>query len=326
MVETARVFLADVTAPVPAFRRLLEDEPVAAMRILTSSTGRVHTGVLDVFARMLEDEVSDAGLELAMPAQQLAFAVLRLAQSFIYAEVIARDPIDVDLVVGLIEGYSRPTSARLTEGNYDRLRADHRRTGRARGLGHAEPSRADERLDLDHVGRDGEGLRRARRRRLVSGPVPKTTLGNERGGSAATQHLRFEISLRKLIDEVRRRGKATDPVLCQRLAAAHIKVQLIRFGGLRTLAALIDSRDPGPTASIAKMLWSEHHQRFAELGVDVLGADALVTEGGDGYRPNRWQADLFGSRSSTIWGRTDEIQRNIVGERVRGVPREPCLD
>jgi AcrR family transcriptional regulator len=104
VVETARVFLADVTAPVPAFRRLFDDEPVASMRILTSSTGRVHLGVLDVFARLLEDEVTDAGLELAMPARQLAFAVLRLAQSFIYADVIARDPMDVDLVTELVDG------------------------------------------------------------------------------------------------------------------------------------------------------------------------------------------------------------------------------
>lgn len=107
VVETARVFLADVTAPVPAFRRLFEDEPVASMRILTSSTGRVHRGVLDVFARLLEDEVAEAGLELAMPAPQLAFAVLRLAQSFIYADVIARDPMDVDLVTGIVDALLR---------------------------------------------------------------------------------------------------------------------------------------------------------------------------------------------------------------------------
>ncbi len=156
--------------------------------------------------------------------------------------------------------------------------------------------------------------------------VSKTTLGNERGGSAATQHLRFEISLRKLIEETRRRGKAHDPVLRQRLAAAHTQVQLIRYGGLRTLAALVDSRDPGPAASIAKMLWSEHHRRFGELALDVLGADALITQQGQGYRPDRWQADFFGSRSSTIWGGTAEIQRNIVGERVLGLPREPASD
>jgi hypothetical protein len=151
--------------------------------------------------------------------------------------------------------------------------------------------------------------------------VSKTTLGNERGGSAATQHVRFEVALRKLVDEARRRGRSNDPVLRQRLAAAHTRVQLIRFGGLRTLAALVDSGDPGPTASIAKMLWSELHRDLGELALDVLGADATVV--GEGYRLDRWQADFFGSRSSTIWGGTAEIQRNIVGERVLGLPREP---
>jgi hypothetical protein len=154
--------------------------------------------------------------------------------------------------------------------------------------------------------------------------VSKTTLGNERGGSAATQHVRFEVALRKLIAEARRRGRTDEPVLRQRLAAAHTKVELIRFGGLRTLAALIDTGDPGPTASIAKMLWSEFHRDFGELALDVLGADATVV--GEGYRLDRWQADFFGSRSSTIWGGTAEIQRNIVGERVLGLPREPKLE
>jgi hypothetical protein len=156
--------------------------------------------------------------------------------------------------------------------------------------------------------------------------VSKTTLGNERGGSAATQHVRFEIALRKLLEEARARGRTRDPVLRQRLARAHTGVQLVRYGGLRTLASLIDSGDPGPTASIAKMLWSEHHRRFGELALDVLGAEALVLRDGDGYRPNRWQADFFGSRSSTIWGGTAEIQRNIVAERVLGLPREPSAE
>lgn len=154
--------------------------------------------------------------------------------------------------------------------------------------------------------------------------VSKTTLGNERGGSAATQHVRFEIALRRLLREVRERDLDRDPVLRQRLADAHTRVQLIRYGGLRTLASLIDSGDPGPTASINKMLWSEFHRDFGELALDVLGADALLTrQDRKGYAPDRWQADFFGSRSSTIWGGTAEIQRNIVGERVLGLPREP---
>ncbi len=153
--------------------------------------------------------------------------------------------------------------------------------------------------------------------------VSKTTLGNERGGSAATQHVRFEAGLRRLVDDARSRGLTADPVWRQRLATAHTEVQLIRYGGLRTLASLIDTGDPGPAASIAKMLWSQHHQSVSELALDIRGVDALVTRPGDGYRPDSRQADFFGSRSSTIWGGTAEIQRNIVAERVLGLPREP---
>lgn len=155
--------------------------------------------------------------------------------------------------------------------------------------------------------------------------VSKTTLGNERGGSAATQYLRFETALHRLIERVQREGKADDPVLRQRLAWAHTHVQLIRYGGLRTLASLVDRGDPGPSASISKMLWSEYDREFGELAMDVLGADALTFGDNDGYQPTRWHTQFFGSRSSTIWGGTAEIQRNIVAERVLGLPREPSV-
>ncbi len=121
-------------------------------------------------------------------------------------------------------------------------------------------------------------------------------------------------------------------------------MQLIRYGGLRTLAGLLDSGNPGPQASTAKLLWSEHHRIIGELAMDVLGADALLIgghwpgqpggsgpappeagSGGPGhYEPGRWQGEFLGSRSSTIWGGTSEIQRNIVAERVLGLPREPA--
>jgi alkylation response protein AidB-like acyl-CoA dehydrogenase len=153
--------------------------------------------------------------------------------------------------------------------------------------------------------------------------VPKTTLGSERGGSAATKHLGYEKALRELIAEVSRRGRSDDPLLRQRLARAHTTVELIRYGGMRTLASLIGGGDRGPVASVSKLLWSEHHRSFGELALDVLGADALIGEKGDGYELNLWQVDFLASRSSTIWGGTSEIQRNILAERVLGLPREP---
>jgi alkylation response protein AidB-like acyl-CoA dehydrogenase len=75
------------------------------------------------------------------------------------------------------------------------------------------------------------------------------------------------------------------------------------------------------------MFWSEHHRRFAEVALDVLGMDATIFEKdqGDEYRPDRWQQTFLSSRSETIWGGTAQVQRNIVGEKVLGLPKEPSV-
>lgn len=143
-----------------------------------------------------------------------------------------------------------------------------------------------------------------------------TTLGNERGGNATTQHLQFAAELRALVDEARRRGRMSDPLVRQRLAAAHSRVEIMRFSGLRTLSAIAERRDPGPAASINKMFWSEYQRGLGELAVELLGPAGSLADG-------RWQQLFLGSRSHTIWGGTAEIQRNIVGERVLGLPKEP---
>lgn len=145
--------------------------------------------------------------------------------------------------------------------------------------------------------------------------VSMTTLGNERGGTATTHHVRHAEMLGRLVEEVRRRGLAGDPVVRQRLARFHSRVEIMRFAGLRLLAALADERDPGPSASITKVFWSEHQREVTEYAMEVLGANATMT--------GAWPDLFLGSRSHTIWGGTAEIQRNILGERVLGLPKEP---
>ena len=155
--------------------------------------------------------------------------------------------------------------------------------------------------------------------------VTMTTLGNERGGNATTQHVRFQKEFWALVEEVRKRGKVDDRVLRQELAWAYSIVEIMRFAGLRTLSDVIAKKEPGPGSSINKMLWSEYHQRFGEVAMNVLGMDATVLSGAaDGdYEPGKWQSVFLGSRSETIWGGTAQVQRNIVGERVLGLPKEP---
>jgi alkylation response protein AidB-like acyl-CoA dehydrogenase len=147
-----------------------------------------------------------------------------------------------------------------------------------------------------------------------------TTLGNERGASATTQHVQFRQEALALIDEARARGKADDPRVRQQLAWAWTNVEIMRFRGLQILSALAESRDPGPSGSINKVFWSEYQRRMAEIALDIVGPEATtVAEGGW----SRWQRTFLVTRSHTIWGGTAEIQRNILGEKVLGLPKDP---
>jgi alkylation response protein AidB-like acyl-CoA dehydrogenase len=155
--------------------------------------------------------------------------------------------------------------------------------------------------------------------------VTMTTLGNERGGNATTQHVRYQRQFRRLVDEARRLGRADDPLVRQRLAWAYTHAEIMRYAGLRTLSEVLSDREPGPGASINKMFWSEYARDVGEWGMNLRGAQAMIRPDGDGdgYALDRWQADFLGSRSGTIWGGTAQVQRNIVGERVLGLPKEP---
>jgi alkylation response protein AidB-like acyl-CoA dehydrogenase len=171
--------------------------------------------------------------------------------------------------------------------------------------------------------------------------VAMTTLGFERGSSATTSHRRFEKELEEIVEIARRRGLTDDPRVRQRLAAAHTTVQIMRINGLRSLSALLAGRkDPGVAAIGAtnKMFWSEYHRDVMELAIDLMGPAGQLLNGTDDeqtvpgvgrrrtvrpYPADVLQASFFFSRSETIWGGAAEIQRNIVGERVLGLPKEP---
>ncbi len=150
-----------------------------------------------------------------------------------------------------------------------------------------------------------------------------TTLGFERGGNATTAHLGFEQELWDLIHVAQKNGKSHDPLTRQRLAWAYTHVQLMRFAGLRLLASLAGGKEPGPEASISKLFWSEYHKTFGEIALDVVGTQAMVRPGGEGYATDDWQDVFLSSRAGTIYSGTSQIQKNIVGERALGLPKEP---
>ncbi|MGH9242846.1 MAG: acyl-CoA dehydrogenase family protein [Acidimicrobiales bacterium] len=170
--------------------------------------------------------------------------------------------------------------------------------------------------------------------------VAMTTLGFERGTSAATSFRRFEKEFDEIVEHARRRGLLADPLVRQRLARQWTTIQIMRINGYRTLTDVVrGGRDPSVKALGAtnKMFWSESHRDTMELALDVLGMDAQILTGSaegyvpgvgvrrgrDDYQVTPLQASFFFSRSETIWGGTAEIQRNIVGERVLGLPKEP---
>ncbi|MDQ1436901.1 MAG: hypothetical protein QOK43_530 [Acidimicrobiaceae bacterium] len=169
--------------------------------------------------------------------------------------------------------------------------------------------------------------------------VAMTTLGFERGTSATTSHRRFQKELEDVIDAARKNGRASDPLTRQRLAQAWTKVKIMEVNGLRTLSDVLHgTKQAAALGALNKMYWSEYHKETMELAVDILGMDGQILTGksdedfvpGVGRRRGRTtypvsplQAAFFFSRSETIWGGTAEIQRNIVGERVLGLPKEP---
>jgi alkylation response protein AidB-like acyl-CoA dehydrogenase len=169
--------------------------------------------------------------------------------------------------------------------------------------------------------------------------VAMTTLGFERGASATTSHRRFEEELKLIIAKAQANGKINDPLIRQRLAKAHSKMTIMRINGLRNLTYTLTKRgDVSALGATNKMFWSEYHRDTLELAMDIWGMESQILDNREtisswpgaarqdlrpGYEVNPMQSAFFFSRSETIWGGTAEIQRNIVGERVLGLPKEP---
>jgi len=165
--------------------------------------------------------------------------------------------------------------------------------------------------------------------------VAMTLLGFERGEAAATGPIRFQAELDRLLVLARERGVADDPRIRQRLAWCYSKVQIMRFNGMRVLTGFLAGRHPGPDAAISKLLWSEYHQVVTELAVDIYGAEAMTIAGrppssafqtDDAGAPNStasWVNTFFNARAGTIYAGTSQVQRNILGEMVLQLPKEP---
>jgi alkylation response protein AidB-like acyl-CoA dehydrogenase len=164
--------------------------------------------------------------------------------------------------------------------------------------------------------------------------IATSLLGVERGGRATVAAIGFRQELDAIVRLTRQCGRAADPLVRQRLAQAYVDVEIQRFLAMKTLTAFLAGRDPGAESSIFKLAWSEYHQGITEFALDVLGMQAVAPVGeytdehlgafdGADMSPAAAVRTFLGARAGTIYAGSSEIQRNILGERVLHLPREP---
>jgi alkylation response protein AidB-like acyl-CoA dehydrogenase len=170
--------------------------------------------------------------------------------------------------------------------------------------------------DANRLGPEGEGWGVATttlmNERVALSGAGSTGGGNVGGGPAED-----------LVRRARSTGAWDDPVVRDRLMAQIIEARLIKITNLRSAAARRAGRQPGPEGSVTKLLQAEHNQRLQALAVDLLGPQATAWEGGDGAAPAQTVRGFLRARANTIEGGTSEVMRNILGDRVLGLPREP---
>jgi alkylation response protein AidB-like acyl-CoA dehydrogenase len=152
--------------------------------------------------------------------------------------------------------------------------------------------------------------------------VAHTTMNHERTLIGGAGH---GISTDQVLTLARRYGRDTDPVMRQRLAAFFTRMQLLRFMNYRVQTALSQGRQPGPEAATTKLFVSQHLSLTGDLLMELMGAHGLLTDG-NAIDNGMWQATFLNQWMSRLGGGTDNIQRNSLGERVLGLPREQRTD
>ena len=150
--------------------------------------------------------------------------------------------------------------------------------------------------------------------------IAMALLGFERGVSTLGQQMQFQNELDEVVRIARANGAAQDPVLRQRIAQAWSGLRVLRYNSLRMLSGVQDG-SLRPEATIYKLAWSTWHVELGKLAMDVLGPEAELLAGAP-YELTRLQALFLFTRADTLYGGSNEIQRNIIAERALGMPRE----
>lgn len=165
-----------------------------------------------------------------------------------------------------------------------------------------------------------------------------TLLGFERTLSVTTDAIRYSGELDRLVAMARERGVTGDARIRDRLAWCYTRVEVIRMRGYQALTRYLAGQRPGTEAAITKTIWSEFAQAYTELAMEILGPEALAPTGqrtgGEMQMPEAgiensslsWVETFLAARAGTIYAGSSQIQRNIIGERLLGLPREPRSD
>jgi alkylation response protein AidB-like acyl-CoA dehydrogenase len=164
----------------------------------------------------------------------------------------------------------------------------------------------------NRVGEENNGWRLAR-----------TTLGNERAARSLSQASAYRRRLDSLTRLLRDRGLLDDGYARDRLADCEVRVRILKFNAIRTIAQLTGTGSPGPASSTSRLYHTMVEQALYELAVDLLGPAGLIAGGDASIQSGRWLTGFLHSRGATIGAGTAEIQRNTIAEQVLGLPRDP---
>lgn len=162
----------------------------------------------------------------------------------------------------------------------------------------------------DIVGSPGDGWR-----------VAMALLGFERGVSTLGQQMLFQSELNEIVALAKNNGAAQDPMIRQRLADAHIGLKIMRYNSMRMMSGGEDG-SLQKEAMIYKLYWASWHRNLGKLAMDVMGPEAELLSA-EPYELSRLQSLFLFTRADTIYGGTNQIQRNLIAERALGMPREP---
>jgi len=153
--------------------------------------------------------------------------------------------------------------------------------------------------------------------------VAITTLVHERDVLTHIRHISLRNALHRLIKMAKERGVTSNPLVRQKLAHLYISEQALQLNGFRSLTNIMRGGHPGPEGSTAKMLWSQTDVELAQTATEILGPYSRQAQGTD-WAPDQgqWEFHELLARGSGIRAGTTEILKNILGERVLGLPKD----